>query len=286
MKYFYFGIHKAASTWLISLLYDITKYMHLEHEHFHSEKIFNYDLNETILKKSLDFVSYTNADYKTVQNLDTSYKGFHVIRDPRDIVVSSYFSHLNSHSDFMWPEINEYRKELKSLSVSDGIMATMRHLDDLSIDGCSVKIFENLQGWNYNNPNIIELKFENLIKNPYVIIPQIFEYLNLLNRGSKERYRNTFTDNFVDLKKTFEVKVLKNRRENLHIESLLHFVYKHDFYFKTQGRSKGELNENSHYRKGQSGDWLNYFNKEHITFFKDNYGDLLVKLNYEKNKDW
>ncbi|OIQ30639.1 MAG: hypothetical protein BM564_00020 [Bacteroidetes bacterium MedPE-SWsnd-G2] len=286
MKYFYLGIHKAASTWLISLLYDIGEYMRLNHEHFHSEKIFNYDLNKTIFNRNLDFISYTNADYRTIETLNLEFKGFHVIRDPRDMVVSSYFSHLNSHSDYMWPELNEYRRELKSLNVSDGLMATMKHLDNLIIDGCSVKIFENLKGWDFHNSNILELKFEDIVKNPYIIIPEVFEYLGLLNRGSKNRFRNTITENLVDLKQNLSVEMVNSKRQYIHLETLLHFIYKHDFYFKSQGRAKGQLKENSHYRKGLSGDWINYFNENHISHFKDNYGELLIKLNYEKNLDW
>lgn len=40
------------------------------------------------------------------------------------------------------------------------------------------------------------------------------------------------------------------------------------------------------FRSGKTGGWKEYFTDEHKKLFKDVAGDLLVKLNYEKNNDW
>lgn len=40
------------------------------------------------------------------------------------------------------------------------------------------------------------------------------------------------------------------------------------------------------FRNGQIGDWKNYFNSEHIQLYKQNYGNLLINLNYERDLDW
>ena len=40
------------------------------------------------------------------------------------------------------------------------------------------------------------------------------------------------------------------------------------------------------FRKGQIGEWRNHFTEEHKQAFKEIYGDLLVKLGYEKDCDW
>lgn len=52
------------------------------------------------------------------------------------------------------------------------------------------------------------------------------------------------------------------------------------------GRKKGQEDVNSHYRKGTPGDWKNHFSPEHIRHFKDQFGDLLIKLGYESSPDW
>lgn len=40
------------------------------------------------------------------------------------------------------------------------------------------------------------------------------------------------------------------------------------------------------FRSGKTGSWKEHFTDEHKKLFKDVAGDLLVKLNYEKNNDW
>ncbi len=284
MTYFYFGIHKAATTWLIELLGDICDEIGLVHKHYHSSSLFDRNIEKEISKNSVDFYSYTNSDYTYVNPLSIDYKGFHVIRDPRDIVVSSYFSHMNSHSTEMWPELVEYRKELKSLELADGIYSTIKHLEALSVDGEIIPMFKNLRHWNYQNERILEIRFEDLIKNPYVIVPEIFKFLELLDLRD-------FHDNHE--RKNSILKILQGIKDRNHkapymitLERLLLKIYHHDFYFKTKGRPKGTDDAKSHYRKGLEGDWKNYFNAKHIAYFKKHYGDLLIDLKYEKDLDW
>jgi sulfotransferase 6B1 len=40
------------------------------------------------------------------------------------------------------------------------------------------------------------------------------------------------------------------------------------------------------FRSGKTGGWKEYFTEEHKKLFKEVAGDLLAKLNYEKNNDW
>ena len=59
------------------------------------------------------------------------------------------------------------------------------------------------------------------------------------------------------------------------------------FSFKNQTkRNPGEENKKSFLRKGIAGDWKNYFNKESVNLFDKYYGDMLIKLGYEDNRDW
>ena len=45
-------------------------------------------------------------------------------------------------------------------------------------------------------------------------------------------------------------------------------------------------NKSPTFRSGKTGAWKKYFNEEHKRIFKDAAGDLLVRLGYEKDKDW
>jgi hypothetical protein len=40
------------------------------------------------------------------------------------------------------------------------------------------------------------------------------------------------------------------------------------------------------FRSGKTGSWREFFTEEHKQLFKDETGDLLVKLGYEKSNDW
>jgi Sulfotransferase domain len=63
-------------------------------------------------------------------------------------------------------------------------------------------------------------------------------------------------------------------------------VKKASFERWTRGRRQGEEDPTSLLRKGVAGDWKNVFTEEDREIFKDEAGDLLVRLGYEKDRDW
>ena len=64
-------------------------------------------------------------------------------------------------------------------------------------------------------------------------------------------------------------------------------IDENSFARKSQGRDKGQENtKTSLTAKGVAGDWKNHLKPEHILYFKDNYNDLLLKLEYESDPDW
>ncbi|HEY1427264.1 MAG TPA: hypothetical protein VGF50_11375, partial [Caulobacteraceae bacterium] len=70
------------------------------------------------------------------------------------------------------------------------------------------------------------------------------------------------------------------------VEQLLPIIYEHRFSEITQGRSRGDEDAASHYRKGLAGDWRNHFADRHVEHFKARYNDLLIKTGYEASADW
>src|SRR5215204_1999399 len=54
----------------------------------------------------------------------------------------------------------------------------------------------------------------------------------------------------------------------------------------SKGRKRGEEDPSSFFRKGVAGDWRNTFTEEDRRVFKEVAGDLLIKLGYEKDRDW
>ena len=62
-------------------------------------------------------------------------------------------------------------------------------------------------------------------------------------------------------------------------------IDRHSFEKRT-GRKPGAEDVNSHHRKGISGDWQNYFDNRVKSVFKEKFGDVLIKTNYENSFDW
>jgi hypothetical protein len=54
----------------------------------------------------------------------------------------------------------------------------------------------------------------------------------------------------------------------------------------SRGRERGVEDPTSFYRKGIAGDWKNHFTEEDRRVFKEEAGELLIRLGYEKDLDW
>jgi hypothetical protein len=282
----YFGHHKCASTLMLNVINDVCNYMGLKHAHYHSPKMWNYGsgftLDKAVDENKLDFVSYTDADLNYIGGLDR-FRGIHVIRDPRDIAISSYFSHRNSHSTDGWPELAEFRKDLERLPKDEGILENIKFTAQLPTDGWNINLFDTMKEWNYQAENVMEVRFEDLIRDPYQNFLEMFGFLGLLE----------FSEPYASSLLRYCVRKSQPRRiigiqplASIPAWVLLMIVYQNRFAKLAGGRKKGEEDEKSHYRKGTPGDWRNHFNERHKQYFKEHYNDLLVKLGYERDYDW
>jgi hypothetical protein len=61
---------------------------------------------------------------------------------------------------------------------------------------------------------------------------------------------------------------------------------RHSFAKYSGGRSPGEENSKSHYRKGTHGDWRQHLTPGLIETFKARYADLMILSGYEKDDKW
>jgi hypothetical protein len=274
----YFGHHKGATVWIRSIIIQVCKALDLNHAAVSNVRAFNKDLTAFVSEKNIDFISYTNASFKYVQPLK-HLRGFHVVRDPRDIVVSAYFSHLNTHVTEGWSELVEFRERLKSVSKDEGLILEMDFRKGS---------FKNMYDWDYSCHHIKELKMEDLIQHPQEKFVEVFRHLGLIKHPSAlaaiaQRVREAVSG--------FEKRLLKPVPKEpppntVSEEELAKIIQANAFSAKAGGRKPGEEDLSSHYRKGIAGDWKNHFTQQHIDYFKANYGDLLLKLGYEKSQNW
>jgi hypothetical protein len=277
----FLGHHKASTTWISDIMLQVCRDSGLRFVHIREHDTLNgTTLLEYVHKRRGDYASYINSDWDDVKLL-RSFKAFHVIRDPRDIVVSAYFSHHYSHPTRRWPELNEYRAKLAAISKEDGLY--------LEIDR-EEKLFSEMSNWHYDSPNILELKMEDLTQSPYEYFLTICEFLGILNKSSllyPERifYPMIMLKNrlYAKAKKLLPLPRLKGR---IIAERLLGIVHENRFSKKADGRKPGQEDETSHYRRGVPGDWKNHFGEEHKAYFKQKYKGLLIQLGYENDINW
>jgi hypothetical protein len=267
----YFGHHKCASTWIMRILYDVCTSLGLKA--YEKQIVVLSQPRETLVSIHPDFYFCQTSDYSKVTLLP-DFKGFHVIRDPRDIIISGYFSHLYSHATKNWPELAAHREKLKSVGRHEGIL--------LEID-FSKQFIDHIDDWNYNATNIFELKYEDVVENPFERMRDVFVYLGLYEQEENATTYSTLTINRVLSKIGLKSHA---RKMTLNDELIKTIIKKHSFNKLSGGRDRGVSNDFSHYRKGISGDWQNHFGDEHKEKFKEVYGDIVVKLGYEQDNHW
>jgi hypothetical protein len=174
------------------------------------------------------------------------FRGTHMLRDPRDMVVSAYYYHL--HTDEAWVHRPRdlwggmsLQSYLNSLDVHDGIMVEIQRFGRGPIT--------SIAEWNYNQPEFLELHYEDVIDNQAEAFQAIFNHYG------------------------FNAEALRTGLEIVERRSL-------------RGMNSWSPDDLRHVRSGAPGQWREAFSPDHAARFKELSGDLLVRLGYESNMDW
>ncbi len=245
----FFGHHKAGTRWIGLILETLANSLGLRWECVSNPKWFGHDLQAYVENKGIDVLSFSNADRRYVEKL-RGFRGFHVVRDPRDMVVSAYFSHLASHRTEYWPELVPHRERLARLSRSDGLLLDIEFTTRLPTDGYELRPFQAMAEWDYKRAETLEMRFEDLIANPVEAFAAVVDHLGLPVNG------------------------LATERA----------VAANGFEVLSGGRRPGEEDAASHYRLGVPGDWRRYLKQSHLELLEERNGDIATLLGYEHRR--
>jgi hypothetical protein len=198
-----------------------------------------------------------------------------VIRDPRDIVVSSYFSHLHSHPTTDWPELVHHRRKLQEVDKDRGLYLVIDFLED---------VFDDIGTWDYADPRVLELTMEDVVRAPADVLVKAFSFVGLIDE-TRRGLPGKILAAMASLKRKSPA-LVPFRILPLPVSVVRDTVQRNAFAVKAGGRTTGVEDVGSHYRKGLAGDWVNHFGTGHKAYFKARYGELLIRLGYESDPDW
>lgn len=225
----------------------------------------DYFLTQQLLKSGKRIVGDKTPLLGTgfVREIGTIYpeaKVVHIIRDGRDQAVS--FMHQQGNrarrggTHRLTPEeltkSEAYRKNPQELlEAGEGMFGekTLRHTARtwaLRV-GKAVEDGPALFGANYT-----EVKYEDLLERTHEEARRLFEFLEADSREE----------------------IVERAVGTASFEKL------------SQGRERGQEDPASFFRKGVAGDWRNLFTERDKQIYKEEAGELLIKLGYEKDDDW
>jgi hypothetical protein len=101
------------------------------------------------------------------------FRGSHMIRDPRDVVVSAYFYHLRTTEPWAQEPQEEYgglgyRAYLQQFGRHEGLLAEIRR--------SAPTVIADMTRWDYEDPRFLELRYEDLIADERTGFNRLFEF--------------------------------------------------------------------------------------------------------------
>jgi hypothetical protein len=248
---FHCCVFKTASQWLRGILRDpvVYRYSGLTHYHYQSELRGGYDprpLRERTFDQPFPPRTIAGPLYLTYETYKTipkpqRFATFFVARDPRDLVVSGYFSTKYSHGPR--GRIKDRRERLNAVGETQGLRLFMDMMSEAGI-------FETLRSW------VRAATDDDLIK--------IFRYEDLTGAGQLGALQS--------LTKHCDIRIPDSCLRDL--------ADRHSFE-RLSGRQRGSEDLHAHYRKGVAGDWTSKFDETTLTYFDELAGDVADDLGYK-----
>lgn len=162
---YFFAHHKCASNWMRKMLRDFCRGRQWGYR-------VSGGINHTPFEPAPGmptFVIRTNALWLHANALQPEELAFNLIRDPRDALVSGYWSWRNSHKNND-RSILRARDALRSRNTEEGLVYMLDHLTLLS----------DLEGWPIDEvPNILDVRYEDMLQDTQAEMTRIFEHLEI-----------------------------------------------------------------------------------------------------------
>ena len=247
---FHCCVQKTASQWIRKIFSSVELYRYSGLRPFHYQTLLldGYDrrrlceraFSDPFPRRTVVTPLYVDfASYRSIPK-PMEYRTFFVLRDPRDVVVSSYYSAKYSHP--VMGNVDSVRETLRTCSEEDGLLRTIDSLRGFGL-------FDAVASWvreAASDPSVILVRFEDLIG------PQ-----------SAGTFATCLT----------HLDIL------VPTETLQRVLERHSFR-RLSGRNPGVEKASSHYRRGVAGDWRRHFTARVAEHFESAAGDLVSRAGY------
>lgn len=174
MNRYFFGHHKCATNWMRRYVGDLCRHFNWRFEARNGG--IDPSFNENSQKGA--FIFYWNSRPVDIETMSYGSRGFHCIRDPRDALVSGYWSWKISHSQNN-ERIRAVRTQLQRLSLEEGLLLMVDHTTCL----------EQLEGWDpAGRDNVLTIRYEDMVADTYKTIKEVLGFLHIhLNEEALEK---------------------------------------------------------------------------------------------------
>lgn len=183
-KIIHFTYHKMGTVWFSRILYEIASHYDLNFQKI-NDNLNDFDLSNN----NIIFVNHSDIFLES----DISFKGSHMVRDLRDVIVSGYFYHLKTTEKWAnVPRSNldglSYKDYLNTLNLDDGLKIEIVNFKDYALH-------RKMHSWNYKDERILELKYEEVIINQEELFTILFKHYgfnkNAIHYGLEVVERNS-----------------------------------------------------------------------------------------------
>jgi hypothetical protein len=190
------------------------------------------------------FIDY--GSHVDLAALPRRYRASHMIRDPRDLVVSGYFYHRWTEEPWANLPLAEYRgmsyrQYLNSIPKSEGLLEEIRR---------NAFWISHMASWKFAGPRVFEIRYEDIIEDEEPVFRAMFAHYE---------FRPDVIERAVAITRRYSFETIK---------------------------AKGGSGEKSHLRSGRSGEWREHFEPAHVELFKALYPGAVTRLGYEAGGDW
>lgn len=165
------SVQKTGSQWIRKVFADkrIVRYTRLK---VYPQHRYEYDAFQSKFPP-FTFVPGLYLPYEQYEEIrkPKRYKAFYMVRDPRNIIVSWYYSMLKTHRPISF-QVLKHRKKLEQMNLEDGISYCIKNYQ--------LKL-AFMRSWIYgaNDPNILFIRFEDLASRPFDQFKRIFQHCEI-----------------------------------------------------------------------------------------------------------